>query len=68
MVQNSSLTSEFSPLLSDVSEFAWAREAFGGGGGDAGSVAPDAINFWMGDGRAITSSEEEERGFGKGDD
>ena len=51
-----------------MSEFAWAREAFGGGGGDAGSVAPDAINFWMGDGRAITSSEEEERGFGKGDD
>ncbi len=39
-----------SSLLSDVEEFPWAREAFGGD-------PPDAINFWMGDGRAVTSSE-----------
>lgn len=46
--QNSNLTSELGELLGDVEEPAWAREAFG---------EPDAINFWMGDERAVTSSE-----------
>ena len=46
--QNSNLTDEFSVLLGDVEELSWAREAFG--------KEPDAVNFWMGDQRAITSS------------
>ena len=49
--QNSNLTDEFSALLDDVEEMTWAREAF--------NKEPDAINFWMGDGRAITSSRQE---------
>lgn len=48
--QNSNLTDEFADLLQDVDELEWAREAFGKG--------PDAVNFWMGDQRAVTSSEE----------
>ena len=46
--QNSNLSDEFSALSGDVSEMAWASEAFG--------KDPDAVNFWMGDGRAVTSS------------
>ena len=47
--QNSNLTEEFPELVSDcVAELTWASEVFG--------CKPDAINFWMGDERAITSS------------
>lgn len=46
--QNSNLTDEMSQLLEDVSEMKWASEAFG--------KKPDAINFWMGDERAVTST------------
>ena len=35
-------------LLQDIEELQWAKEAFG--------KNPDAINFWMGDGRAVTST------------
>ena len=47
--QNSNLTDEFKDVFNDVdSEIDWASKAFG--------KTPDAINFWMGDGRATTSS------------
>ena len=46
--QNSNLTEEMSELLQDIKELNWAKEAFG--------KDPDAINFWMGDGRAVTST------------
>ena len=47
--QNSNLTDEFKEIFNDVdSDVSWASEAFG--------KKPDAINFWMGDGRAVTSS------------
>jgi peptidyl-lysine (3S)-dioxygenase / protease len=47
--QNSNLTGEMSCLLGDVPEdIDWATKAFG--------QKPDAANFWLGDGRAITSS------------
>jgi len=46
--QNSNLSEEFSAISGDVEgEVGWASEAFG--------QAPDAVNFWMGDGRAVTS-------------
>lgn len=46
--QNSNLTQEFSTLLTDVdSEPAWGTEVFG--------QSPDAVNMWIGDGRAVTS-------------
>jgi len=45
--QNSNLTEEFSELLQQVPELDWAREAF--------DQSPDAVNFWMGDQRAVTS-------------
>ncbi|XP_030747942.1 bifunctional peptidase and (3S)-lysyl hydroxylase Jmjd7-like [Sitophilus oryzae] len=46
--QNSNLTTHFSELLVDIEkEIDWASEAF--------DKEPDAVNFWMGDGRAITS-------------
>jgi len=45
--QNSNLTQEFPDLMQQVPELLWAREAFG--------QEPDAINFWMGDERAVTS-------------
>ncbi|KAK7486367.1 hypothetical protein BaRGS_00022415 [Batillaria attramentaria] len=46
--QNSNLTEEFPALLSDVDEEpAWGTEVFG--------QAPDAVNMWIGDGRAVTS-------------
>ncbi|KAB7496914.1 JmjC domain-containing protein 7, partial [Armadillidium nasatum] len=46
--QNSNLTDEFRDLLSDVdSEISWFSEALG--------KSPDAVNFWMGDERSITS-------------
>ncbi|XP_026499380.2 bifunctional peptidase and (3S)-lysyl hydroxylase Jmjd7 [Vanessa tameamea] len=46
--QNSNLTEDFSELLTDVeSEIKFASEAF--------NKKPDAINFWMGDERAVTS-------------
>lgn len=48
--QNSNLTEEMNELIEDVEELNWARESFG--------KSPDAINFWMGDERAVTSSKE----------
>jgi len=45
--QNSNLTEEFPELLQQVPELQWASEAFG--------KVPDAINFWLGDQRAVTS-------------
>lgn len=46
--QNSNFTDEFEPLADDVDvDIAWATAAFG--------KAPDAVNFWMGDARAVTS-------------
>lgn len=46
--QNSNFTDEFGPLADDVDvDIAWATAAFG--------KAPDAVNFWMGDARAVTS-------------
>lgn len=47
--QNSNLTEEFPELIADSgNEIPWASELFG--------CKPDAVNFWMGDERAITSS------------
>lgn len=47
--QNSNLTEDFGELLLDVEkEVAFASEAF--------NKSPDAVNFWMGDARAVTSS------------
>ena len=46
--QNSNLNQEMPELLDDISELNWAKEAFG--------KDPDAVNFWMGDERAVTSS------------
>lgn len=47
--QNSNFISCFSKLWSDAEiEISWANEAFG--------KRPDAVNFWMGDERAVTSS------------
>lgn len=46
--QNSNLTEDFQELLCDVeSEILFASEAF--------NKRPDAVNFWMGDERAVTS-------------
>ncbi|GFS09331.1 JmjC domain-containing protein 7 [Elysia marginata] len=46
--QNSNLTDEFSALMEDVdSHIPWGSTAFG--------VKPEAVNFWMGDEKAITS-------------
>lgn len=46
--QNSNLTSELRELSEEAAlDISWATEAFG--------KQPDAINFWMGDERAITS-------------
>ncbi|KAK9722874.1 Cupin-like domain [Popillia japonica] len=46
--QNSNLTGYFEELLPDVGEeILWASRAF--------NKTPDAVNFWMGDNRAITS-------------
>ncbi|CAH2097679.1 unnamed protein product [Euphydryas editha] len=46
--QNSNLTEDFSELMTDVeNEIKFASEAF--------NKKPDAINFWMGDERAVTS-------------
>ena len=49
-MQNSNMTDddEWSSLMDDVAEIEWAAQAFGS--------RPDAINFWMGDHRAVTSS------------
>ena len=47
--QNSNLTDEFPELIEDSgSDIEWATKVFGS--------KPDAVNFWMGDERAITSS------------
>ena len=48
LFQNSNLTDEFKLLIEDTRELNWAREAFG--------KSPDAVNFWMGDERAVTST------------
>lgn len=46
--QNSNLTDEFQELCEEAAfDISWATEAFG--------KDPDAVNFWMGDARAITS-------------
>jgi len=45
--QNSSLTEEFGEIMADIRHLDWATEAFG--------KQPDAVNFWLGDGRAVTS-------------
>ncbi len=46
--QNSNFTEEFQCLMNDAERhIPWATEAFG--------KQPDAVNFWMGDSRAITS-------------
>ena len=46
--QNGNLTEEFAELMEDVDqEIVWASEAF--------NKKPDAVNFWMGDSRAVTS-------------
>lgn len=46
--QNSNLTSDFNELIEDIStHIPWASKAF--------DKLPDAVNFWMGDERAITS-------------
>lgn len=46
--QNSNLTSEFEELCKEAAcDIPWATEAFGRN--------PDAVNFWMGDKRAVTS-------------
>lgn len=49
--QNSNLTTDFAELLEDLplGDLQFAYEAF--------NKEPDAVNFWMGDERAITSSE-----------
>ncbi|KAA0197583.1 hypothetical protein HAZT_HAZT001660 [Hyalella azteca] len=53
--QNSNLTEEFSGLLGDLEassggrEASWFSETLG--------RRPDAVNFWMGDARAVTSSQ-----------
>ena len=46
--QNSNLTEEFKEVMEDIHEISWASEAF--------NKRPDAVNFWMGDSRAVTSS------------
>lgn len=47
--QNSNLTEDFSELMTDVENYiGFASEAF--------NKKPDAVNFWMGDERAVTSS------------
>ena len=38
---------EFGPLMEDVSELAWATEAFG--------EPPEATNLWIGGERSVTS-------------
>lgn len=45
--QNSSLTEEFAEIMGDIRQLGWATEAFG--------KQPDAVNFWLGDARAVTS-------------
>ncbi|KAG1678334.1 JmjC domain-containing protein 7 [Nymphon striatum] len=46
--QNSNMNDEFDILLNDIeTEISWASEAL--------NKKPDAVNFWMGDKRAITS-------------
>lgn len=47
--QNSNLTVEFKDIMGDIeADLDWATEAFG--------KPPDAVNLWMGDERAVTSS------------
>ncbi|XP_038078293.1 bifunctional peptidase and (3S)-lysyl hydroxylase Jmjd7-like [Patiria miniata] len=46
--QNSNLLSEFRDIIDDVeTELPWASEALG--------KRPDAVNFWMGEAKAVTS-------------
>ena len=47
--QNSNLTDELPELIGDCQcDIPWASRLFGS--------KPDAVNFWMGDARAVTSS------------
>lgn len=48
--QNSNLTEDFKELIKDINmdTLQFAHEAF--------NKEPDAVNFWMGDERAVTSS------------
>lgn len=47
--QNSNFTEEFPEIMKDSApDIAWFSEALG--------KTPDAVNFWMGDQRAVTSS------------
>lgn len=46
--QNSNLTEEFGAIMGDIEpDISWATAAF--------DKKPDAVNFWMGDSRAVTS-------------
>ncbi|KAB0797583.1 hypothetical protein PPYR_06652 [Photinus pyralis] len=46
--QNSNLLEDFKELINDVDiELKWAKDIF--------AKSPDAVNFWMGDERAVTS-------------
>lgn len=46
--QNSNFTGEFTELTDDIElQMPWATQTFG--------TEPDAVNFWFGDGRAVTS-------------
>lgn len=47
--QNSNLVNDFPELLDDINcDISWANKVF--------DNIPDAVNFWMGDERAVTSS------------
>lgn len=46
--QNSNMTTEFSEIIEDIAQdISFVTEALG--------KCPDAVNFWMGDGKAVTS-------------
>lgn len=48
--QNSNLTNDFPELLRDINlDTVWTNKIF--------QSTPDAVNFWMGDERAVTSCE-----------
>ena len=45
--QNSSLTTEFEPLMKDIEFLKWANEAF--------DAEPDATNIWIGEDRSVST-------------